>query len=457
MRKKLSSCQQEVNSLQAAANQIYLEQGMEKLYEYLPRELVTFVLVTLFSLLIGLSQRKISLKREGETTLFGTDRTFTFIGILGYLLYILDPVEYRLFMGGGAILGMLLGLNYYVKQSQFHVFGVTTIIIALITYCIAPIVDTQPSWFYVMVVVTVLLFTELKHTFTELAQHMKNDEMITLAKFLAISGIILPMLPNENLIPDINLTPYTVWLATVVVSGISYLSYLLRRYVFHESGILVSGIIGGLYSSTATISVLARKSRKAPAQEAPEYAAAMLLAVSMMFLRFLILIGIFSKEILAAIYPYLLIMSLVTAGVAWYLHRKRKQVPVTDEEAEEEDTSNPLEFKVALIFAVLFVVFTIVTHYTLLYTGTGGLNVLSFIAGLSDITPFILNLLQGSGVAVMVVTACCMQAIVSNIAINMCYALFFAGGKSPLRRWVLRGFGGVIAINVCLLFFFYLV
>ena len=57
---------------------------MEQLYNYLPRELVTFVLVTLFSLLIGLSQRRISLKREGETTLFGTDRTFTFIGILGY-------------------------------------------------------------------------------------------------------------------------------------------------------------------------------------------------------------------------------------------------------------------------------------------------------------------------------------------------------------------------------------
>lgn len=106
---------------------------MEKLYDYLPQQLVTFILVTLFSLLIGLSQRRISLKREGETTLFGTDRTFTFIGILGYLLYILDPKEMHLFMGGGIILGMLLGINYYVKQSQFHVFGVTTIIIALIT------------------------------------------------------------------------------------------------------------------------------------------------------------------------------------------------------------------------------------------------------------------------------------------------------------------------------------
>ena len=107
---------------------------MEQLYSYVPRELVTFVLVTLFSLLIGLSQRRISLKREGETTLFGTDRTFTFIGILGYLLYILDPTDMRLFMGGGAVLGLLLGLNYYVKQSQFHVFGVTTIIIALIMF-----------------------------------------------------------------------------------------------------------------------------------------------------------------------------------------------------------------------------------------------------------------------------------------------------------------------------------
>lgn len=429
---------------------------MEKLYQYLPEELVTFILVTVFSLLIGLSLRRISLKREGETTLFGTDRTFTFIGILGYLLYILDPVDYRLFMGGGAVLGVLLALNYYVKQAQFHVFGVTTIVIALITYCIAPIVATQPSWFYVMVIVTVLLFTELKHTFTELAQRMKNDEMITLAKFLAISGIILPMLPNENLIPDVNLTPYGIWLATVVVSGISYLSYLLKRYVFRESGILVSGIVGGLYSSTATISVLARKSRKASPQEAPEYVAAMLLAVSMMFLRFLILIGIFSVATLTVIYPYLLIMSAVSAGAAWFLHSKWKRPAVSGATDEDEDSSNPLEFKVALIFAVLFVVFMIATHYTLIYAGKGGLTLLSFVSGFSDITPFILNLLQGTGsVPVSLITACSMQAIVSNIAVNMCYALFFSGKKSSLRSWILGGFGCVIVANVLLLLFFY--
>jgi len=432
---------------------------MEKLYNYFPAELVTFVLVTLFSLLIGLNQRKISLKREGETTLFGTDRTFTFIGILGYLLYILDPSEMRLFMGGGLILGLLLGINYYVKQAQFHVFGVTTIIIALITYCLAPIVSTQPSWFYVMVVVTVLLFTEMKRTFTEIAQQMENDEIATLAKFLAISGIILPMLPNENIIPEVNLTPYSIWLATVVVSGISYLSYLLRRYVFRESGVLVSGVIGGLYSSTATISVLARKSRTAQLNEISEYVAAMLLAVSMMFLRFLILILIFSKDVFSIVYPYLLIMAVAAAASAWLTyardkHRQKAGQPTS----EEESSSNPLEFKVALIFAILVVVFTLLTHYTLLYAGTDGLNLLSFITGLSDITPFILNLLQGTGgVATLVIAACSMQAIISNIVVNMCYAIFFSGARKELIPRILGGFGTVISINLLLLVIFYFI
>lgn len=431
---------------------------MEKLYDYLPQEFVTFVLVTLFSLLIGLSQRRISLKREGETTLFGTDRTFTFIGILGYLLYILDPSGLRLFMGGGAVLGMLLGMNYYVKQSKFNVFGVTTIIIALITYCIAPIVATQPSWFYVLIVVTVLLLTELKHTFTELAQRMKSDEMITLAKFLAISGIILPMLPDTDIIPGIRLTPYSIWLATVVVSGISYLSYLLKRYVFRKSGVLVVGILGGLYSSTATISVLARRSRKVSGQKATEYVAAMLLAISMMFLRFLILILIFNREAFLVIYPYLLIMSAVAASAAWFIHSRRQNGDIAGVDGEEEeDSSNPLEFKVALIFSILFVVFTVLTHYTLVYAGTGGLQLLSFISGFSDITPFILNLLQGTGgVTILIIAACCMQAIVSSMLVNMCYALFFAGRGSKLRPWILGGFGTVIGANLLLLCFFYL-
>jgi len=259
-------------------------------------------------------------------------------------------------------------------------------------------------------------------------------------------------------LPDINLTPYTVWLATVVVSGISYLSYLLKRYVFRESGTFVSGIIGGLYSSTATISVLARKGKEATGAEAEECVAAMLMAVSMMFLRFLVLIGIFSKETLLIIWPYMLLMSAVAFIVGIRIHMKnRKQLAEAVKLEDDTDSSNPLEFKVALIFAILFVVFTLVTHYTVVYAGNSGLHVLSFISGLSDITPFILNLLESTGeIAVPVVAACSMQAIISNICVNMCYALFFSGGNKAMKPLILRSFGIVIAVNVVLLAIHYL-
>ncbi len=430
---------------------------MDEILKDFPKDLTFFLLTTIFSLLIGLSQRRLSLKSGGERTHFGTDRTFTFIGILGYLLYILDPTSMRLFMGGGLILGGLLAINYYVKQAHFHFFGLTTIIIALITYCLAPIIATQPSWFYVTIVVVVLTLTELKHTFTELVQRMKNDDMITLAKFLAISFIILPMLPHNNIIEGINLTPYSIWLATVVVSGISYLSYLLKRYVFRESGVLVSGIIGGMYSSTATISVLARQSKKAGEGHAAQYTAAMIMSICMMFIRFLILVFIFSRKIFIMIYPYLLIMAFIAGCVAWFIYRKAKKRGEVTISNEEDDSSNPLEFKVALIFATLFVVFTLITHFVLVYTGVGGLKTLSFIAGFSDITPFILNLLQNPGaITAGVITICCLQAIISNVAMNLCYALFFSGHKSSLRPWILGGFGTILGANAILLALFYI-
>ena len=221
----------------------------------------------------------------------------------------------------------------------------------------------------------------------------------------------------------------------------------------------MSGIIGGLYSSTATISVLARKGKQSEGAEAEECVAAMLMAVSMMFLRFLVLIGIFSKETLFIIWPYMLIMSLVAFLVGIRIHmRNRQRLAEAVKFEDDTDSSNPLEFKVALIFALLFVVFTLITHYTLVYAGNNGLHVLSVIAGLSDITPFILNLLEStSSIMVAVVAACSMQAIISNICVNMCYALFFSGGNKEMKPLILRSFGIVIAANLVMLAVHYLV
>ncbi|MDD4922008.1 MAG: DUF4010 domain-containing protein [Bacteroidales bacterium] len=427
---------------------------MNTLGEFLPAGFTDFVLILTFSLLIGLSQRRLNLHKEA--TFFGSDRTFTLIGLMGYILYLFSPGDFMLFAGGGLALTLLLGLNYYFKVSKLESYGITSIITALITYCIGPMVILTPSWFFVSVVVVVLLLTEMKSTFVELAQRMNNDEFITLAKFLLISFIILPMLPDTRIFPEISLTPYRIWLATVIVSAISYLSYLVKRYIFPKSGVVASGLLGGLYSSTATITILARKCKRANAEHLSEYVTAMFLAVGMMFLRLMIVIAIFNFEVFQMLTIPMSVLMIISCGVGIYIRRSNKSNQNLPKDEEMEENENPLEFKVALIFAFLYVVFTLLTFYTIEYMGSQGLTILSFVSGAGDITPFILNLTGGhfEGISLSLMAACCLQATLSNNIIKMLYAMGFSGNRQELKKPLLIGFSIISVANLVVMFFF---
>lgn len=423
----------------------------------LPAGVTDFLLIITFSLLIGLSQRRLNLNKEA--TFFGSDRTFTLIGLFGYILFKLTPGDFTLFSGGGLALVILLGLNYWFKVNKLASYGITSIITALITYCMGPMVCLMDSWFYVSVVVVVLVLTEMKSTFVELAQKMNNDEFITLAKFLLICFIILPMLPDERIFPEINLTPYRIWLATVIISGISYLSYLVKRYIFPQSGVVVSGLIGGLYSSTATITILGRKCRNANAEHMQEYATAMFMAVGMMFLRLMIIIAIFNAAAFKMMVFPMSALMIVSIGIGFFIrrgNRDNRDIPKKAEEEVLEVEENPLEFKVALIFAFLYIVFTAVTYFTLTLVGTKGLTLLSFISGVSDITPFILNLLEGhyTGISLSVLTASCLIATLSNNIMKMFYAIGFSGNRRELAKPLLVGFGILSILNLVAILFF---
>lgn len=428
---------------------------MESWAEYLPAGLFNFLLVLVFSLLIGLSQRRLHLTKESP--IFGSDRTFTLIGLLGYILYLFSPKDFSLFAGGGLILTVFLGLSYYFKIVKLGDFGITSIITALITYCIGPLVVLSESWFYVSVIVVVLLLTEMKSTFVELAHKMNNDEFITLAKFLLIGFIILPMLPDTKIIPEISLTPYKIWLATVIISGISYLSYLVKRYIFPQSGVVVSGFLGGLYSSTATITILARKCKMAKTEHLSEYITAMFLAVGMMFLRLMIIMAIFNMEVFKLLIVPMILLMIVSCGVGFYSRKGNKKFRNIPEEASSVDTdNNPLEFKVSLIFAFLYVFFTLATYYTIVYLGAGGLTILSFLSGAGDITPFVLNMLDGpfKGLSISLIAACILQATLANNIIKMIYAMGFSGNRKELGKPLFIGFSIISVVNLVVMLFF---
>jgi uncharacterized membrane protein (DUF4010 family) len=415
----------------------------------IPPTLISLALVTVFSLLIGLSQRHLhSLAHESDRT-FGTDRTFTFIGILGFILFLLGPNNGYLFMGGGLVLSMVMGISYYFHIRDMKDYGATTIFIALITYCIGPLTLTQPLWLVLLVVVVVLIITELKETFASISQKFDRYEFITLAKFLIIAGVILPMLPDGPIIKGLSLTPYKIWLAIVVISSISYCSYLLKKFVFPRASIILSGILGGLYSSTATTIILAKKSSKEP-QNLQQYMAGIIFATAVMYLRILILILIFSPPLFVSVWFYFvgLFIATVAIGVVMLFY-KNKAVATFDEELQID--KNPLEFKVALIFTALYIAFTFITYEVLNRFGTPGLNVLSYLVGLTDIDPFLINLFQGKfGVPLQAIIVATFQAIISNNLLKMVYASFFAAKAA--RIYLVPGFLLIIALTIVVVF-----
>jgi uncharacterized membrane protein (DUF4010 family) len=259
--------------------------------DFIPEEFIRFILVLVFSLIIGLEQRRHHIA-ENEDLLFGTDRTFTFIALLGYVLFIANPQSHIPFLTGFVIIGLFLAIHYFQKISQHKNYGLTSSILALLTYCLPVMVFTQPIWLVLLFVVVILVLTELKSRFVSISKKASEEEFITLAKFIAFAGVILPLLPNQHISAQIPVSPYHLWLAVVVVSGISYISYLLKKFVFPDSGIMITGILGGLYSSTATTVILARREKEGVG--GVKVVSAIMMANGMMYLRIIVLAFLFN-------------------------------------------------------------------------------------------------------------------------------------------------------------------
>jgi len=320
----------------------------------------------------------------------------------------------------------------------------------MITYCFAPLIYTQPDWLVILIIVIVLVITEIKDTLGTFTKKFDNQEFITLAKFLVIAWVILPLLPDAPISAEINISPYKFWLAIVAVSCISYFSYLLKKFVFPDSGIILSGILGGMYSSTATTIILARKSKEMP--ESNKVSAAIVLATTMMYLRIYLLALFFNQEIALKLLPLFLIFIVASVLLAVYFLKFQHKKPEEHATAQTfEPNNNPLEFKTALVFAALFIFFGMITGFINKIYGTGGINGLAFIVGVTDIDPFILNLFQSKwDIENSVIVMAVLNAITSNNLLKMIYGISF--GDKSIRKPLIMGFGVLIVLGLLMSF-----
>lgn len=412
------------------------------LLNYFPIDFFNFALVFTFSLLIGLEQR-IHHSKDDKHQLFGTDRTFTLIGVLGFILYVISPKTLMPFMVGGFSLFILLSVSYYLKIKKTNEFGLTTVIIAMITYTLTPLVYLHSKMLVLLIFVSIIILTEIKKDLKKFAKKFGQDEFLTFSKFIVLSGVILPLLPDKPISETINLSFYNIWMAIVAVSAISYISYLLKKFVFPNAGLLLTAILGGLYSSTATTIILAKKGKEE--KSSFKVTAAIIVATSMMYLRLELLAFIFNPDIAINLLPYFAVLIIVTASITYFFYTKKSEENISIEEKKKH--KNPLEFKTAIVFGLLFAFFSVLTDFVVKKYGDAGINLLSLIVGVTDIDPFVLNLFQNGlkSLSLDLIVKAVLLATASNNILKMIYAIIL-GGKS-LRKPIIIGFIITIAVS----------
>lgn len=390
-----------------------------------PMILVPFAITVGLSFLIGLELHRY-LRSEGPGLGFGTARTLTLIGTAGFLFALLDT-HYWLYLLGFASLTVWLAL-YYRERLRSGEGGLLVPLIALLTYLLGPLTLRTPFWFPILLATLILLILTEKPRIRRFEDWLPEGEVTTVLKFVIMAGIILPLLPAQQIASFIPVTYRQTWMAVVAVSAISYLSYLAQAYIFKRRGLLLTGVLGGLYSSTAATFVIGKQARRIP--HAGTVSAALVLATAMMYVRLFVLALILAPHMIGRLAPVFgagAVVSALAAGGIWLLFARQEQGETT------EPPHHPLELRTALVFAALFVLFASLTTLVLNHYGIGGLKTLSLVVGFTDIDPFILSLFGGHyAVAPQLIVTAVIVASGSNNLLKSLYAAGMARNRAVM-------------------------
>lgn len=369
----------------------------------------------------------------------GGIRTFPMLALAGAGCFVLEPRNGLVFVAGLAIVGLWL-FAYYRGVAGEEQRDFIVPVCNLLAYLIGALAVTQAPWIVVAVTVAATLLLAGRTRLHAIAQTMPIAEVFTAGQFLLLVGVALPLLPDVPFGGLPELTPHRVLLAVVAVSTLSYCSYLLARYVRPKGATLVAAILGGLYSSTATTVVLARRSREAGLNA--DGAAGIVLATAFMYLRLLAIVALFNRGVGSLL--TLPLCGLFVAGIA-----AAAIVYATSGSRHEpggalETPSNPLQLGVAVVFAALFVAITLATNLARAHFGSFGVDALAAVVGFTDIDPFVLSVVQGNIPLHIEIAQAILIAASSNNVLKSIYA--FAFGR---RREMLQPIFALLALAVC--------
>ncbi len=348
-------------------------------------EIYPFIVALLIGALIG-TERQRRLAEDKVRGVAGL-RTFTLIALLGSLSATLaNHYGSGFAIAAFAAFTILAGIGYAASVSTLGRIDFTGAVAAVVTFTLGMLASYEDSMLLsvaLAILTTWILATRaITHRYVEA---LSETDLLDTLKMGIIALVIYPLLPDTPPDPWGVLNPRQIWLFVVLVSLIGYVGYVLIRILGAERGLSLTGILGGLVSSTAVTTAMASEAKENKAILSSAVFATVIASCTM-FPRILFVVLVVNRKLFLSLLPPLLVMAVVGTVLAFLLTRKTQPV------CQGVKVKDPFRIVPALKFGAFFAIVLLTTKLANLYFGNAGAYAASVIAGLADVDAITLSM-----------------------------------------------------------------
>jgi uncharacterized membrane protein (DUF4010 family) len=421
--------------------------------------LISLGIALVVGLLIGFEREQSApeddVRRAGSFV--GGARTYPLVALSGALSMLLGAVVGYIvvFLALAAIFSLLV-VAYVDDVRAGRDRGLTSEVALLLTFLLGALAAShgviepfgRRAVILIGTAVIVTLVLSVKPPLHALAQRATRDDVFATLKFLLVAIVVLPLLPNETFGPLDVVNPFKVGLMVVLIAGIDFVGYVAVRAFGAGRGLGLTGLIGGLASSTAVTLSMSARARRDP-KLAPSCALATVTASTVLFPRVLVIVAVLHRPLLRLLALPVGLMALASAATAYALYRRSRRIRST----ELIDVRNPFELSSALKWGLMFTVVLFLTKLATEYFGRRGTYLAGVLGGATDVDAVAISManLAKGGVELEVAMVAIILGIASNTLVKAGLANVVGGWA--YGRQVLAAFSVTMAAGAAALLF----
>jgi uncharacterized membrane protein (DUF4010 family) len=390
----------------------------------------------------------VGLQRERAATGLAGVRTFPLVTILGTVcaMLALSLGGFVVAVGMIAVAGMIV-IGNLAKFRQGEVDpGLTTEIAMLLMFAVGAYLVVGHKGVAIAIGGGVAVLLQYKGPLHRTVARLGDDDLRAIMQLAMISLVILPVLPDRAYGPYSVLNPRNIWWMVVLIVGISLGGYIVYKLWGGKAGVILSGILGGVISSTAT--TVSYSKRTADVPESGQLAATVIIIAStVVYARLLLEIAVVAPAfLLTASGPLavmLIIMSVLSVAMLVKNRNKKDEMPVQE---------NPSELKSALIFALVYAIVIFAVAAAKNRFGNKGLYFVAALSGLTDVDAITLStsrLVTSGTLAALDGWRLVILASTANLAFK--FAIIAVIGHRQLLTKVAAPYGIAVAAGITLL------